>query len=80
MKRERERKRERGQLAMKRETKREREQLDMKKVSVQPLVIVVAHKRPQSFSQKCRWQVTPKHAYTFDPTKSEWAGIVLELH
>ena len=19
------------------------------------------------------WQVTPKHAYTFDPTKSEWA-------
>ena len=31
MKRERERKRERGQLAMKRETKREREQLDMKK-------------------------------------------------
>ena len=23
--------------------------------------------------QKCRWQVTPKHAYTFDPTKSAWA-------
>ena len=21
----------------------------------------------------CRWQVTPKHAYTLDPTKSEWA-------
>ena len=20
-----------------------------------------------------RWQVTPKHAYTLDPTKSEWA-------
>ena len=26
-----------------------------------------------SFCQKCRWQVTPKHAYTFDPMKSEWA-------
>ena len=21
----------------------------------------------------CRWQVTPKHAYILDPTKSEWA-------
>ena len=28
--------------------------------------------RPRSFCQKCRWQVTPKHEYTFDPTKSEW--------
>ena len=27
----------------------------------------------RSFFQKCRWQVTQKHAYTFDPTKSEWA-------
>ena len=26
-----------------------------------------------SFCQKCRWQVTPKHAYTLDPAKSEWA-------
>ena len=33
----------------------------------------VAHKRPRSFCQKCRWQVTSKHAYTFDPMKSEWA-------
>ena len=33
----------------------------------------MAHKRPWSFWQKCRWQVTRKHAYTFDPTKSEWA-------
>ena len=33
----------------------------------------VARKRPWSFCQKCRWQVTPKHAYTLDPTKSEWA-------
>ena len=30
-------------------------------------------KIPRSFCQKCRWQVTPKHAYTLDPAKSEWA-------
>ena len=35
-----------------------------------PLVTAVARKRAQSF---CRWQVTPKHAYNLDPTKSEWA-------
>ena len=29
-----------------------------------PRVIAVARKRPRSFYQKCRWQVTPKHAYT----------------
>ena len=28
-------------------------------------------KDPGHFAK--RWQVTPKHAYTFDPTKSEWA-------
>ena len=33
----------------------------------------MARKRPRSFCQKCRWQVTHKHAYAFDPTKSEWA-------
>ena len=38
-----------------------------------PRVTAVARKRPRSFCQKCRWYVTPKHAYTFDPTKSEWA-------
>ena len=38
-----------------------------------PRVIAVARKRPRSFCQKCRWQVTPKHAYTFDPTMFEWA-------
>ena len=26
--------------------------------------------RSRSFRQKYRWQVTPKHAYTLDPTKS----------
>ena len=29
-----------------------------------PCVTTVAHKRPQSFCQKCRWQVTAKHACT----------------
>ena len=38
-----------------------------------PRVIAVARKRPRLFCQKCRWQVTPEHAYTLDPTKSEWA-------
>ena len=38
-----------------------------------PRVTAVAHERPRSFCQKCRWQVTPKHAYTLDPAKSEWA-------
>ena len=33
----------------------------------------VARKRPRSIYQKCRWQVTPKLAYTLDPSKSEWA-------
>ena len=29
-----------------------------------PHLTAVARKRPQSFCQKCRWQVTAKHAYT----------------
>ena len=29
-----------------------------------PRVTAVAHKRSWSFCQKCRWQVTAKHAYT----------------
>ena len=41
-----------------------------------PRVTAVAHKRPRSFCQKCRWQVTPKCAYTLDPTKSEWTDHV----
>ena len=35
-------------------------------------VTAVARKRPLSLLQKCRWQVTPKYAYTLDPTKWEW--------
>ena len=38
-----------------------------------PRVTAMTRKRPRSFCQKCRWQVTPKHAHTFDLTKSEWA-------
>ena len=36
-----------------------------------PRVTAVARKRPRSFYHKCSWQVTPKHAYTFDQTMSE---------
>ena len=34
-------------------------------------------KTPQSFCQKCRWQVTLIHAYTRDPTKVEWADYAV---
>ena len=32
-----------------------------------PRVTTVARKRSRSFCQKCRWQVTAKHAYTLSP-------------
>ena len=38
-----------------------------------PRVTTVACKRPWSFCQKCRWQVTPEYAYTFHPVNMEWA-------
>ena len=38
-----------------------------------PRVTTVTRKRLRSFCQKCRWQVTPKHAYTLYSSKSEWA-------
>ena len=41
-----------------------------------PCVTAVTSKRPRSFCQKCKWQVTRKHAYTLDPQKSEWADYV----
>ena len=41
-----------------------------------PCVTAGARKRPQSFCQKYRWQVTPKHTYALDPTKSEWADYL----
>ena len=46
---------------------------DSYSVSIPTHVTAVACKRPWSFCQKCRWQVTPKHAYTLDPSKWEWA-------
>ena len=42
-----------------------------------PHVTTVAHKRPRSFCQKCRWRVTPKHTYTLDPSKPEWADYAV---
>ena len=29
--------------------------------------------QPPCYHKKCMWQVTLKHAYTLDPSKSEWA-------
>ena len=43
-----------------------------------PPVTAVACKRPLSSCQKCRWQVTPKHAYTLDQTKSN-CGLTIPL-
>ena len=43
-----------------------------------PHVTAVAHKRPRPFYQKCRWQVTLKDAYAFDPTNSEWADYAAD--
>ena len=47
-------------------------------VSVPFLCYCSAQKRPQSFCQKCRRQVTDKHAYILDPTKLEWADYVVQ--
>ena len=41
-------------------------------------VTTVARERPRSLCQKCRWQNTPKHAHTLDPTKSEWADYAAQ--
>ena len=38
-----------------------------------PRITTVACKRPRSFCQKYRRQVTPKHAYTLVSSKPEWA-------
>ena len=40
-----------------------------------PRVTAVARKRPRSFCQKCRWQVTAKHAYTLRMWLS-WSDMV----
>ena len=41
--------------------------------SVSVPITAVARKRPRSFCQKCRLQVTSKHAITLDITQSESA-------
>ena len=38
-----------------------------------PRFTSVTRKRPRPVCRNCGWQVTPTHAYTLDPTKSEWA-------
>ena len=38
-----------------------------------PHVTAVAHKRSQSFCQKCRWQVTAKHALIYIPYACDFA-------
>ena len=52
--------------------------VDSYSVSPPPHVTTVACKRPRSFCQKCRWQVTLNHAYTLNSTKSEWADYALQ--
>ena len=47
--------------------------LDLIRCPFRPRVTAVARNRPRSFCQKCRWLVTPKHTYSHDPSKSEWA-------
>ena len=47
-------------------------------VSSPPCVTAVAHKRSESFCQKCRWQVTPEHLYILDPMISEWADRAVQ--
>ena len=32
------------------------------------------HVKDPGHSAKCRWQVIPEHAYSLDPSKSEWAN------
>ena len=46
---------------------------DSYSVSIPPSVTAMARKRPLSFCQKCRRQVTPKHAYPLYLLKLEWA-------
>ena len=47
-------------------------------VSIPPHVSVVACKRPWSFCQKYKWQVTPKNTYTLNTAKLEWADYAVQ--
>ena len=50
---------------------------DSYSVFISLCVTTVACKRHWSFSQQCRWQVTPRHAYILEPTKLEWADYAV---
>ena len=41
--------------------------------SVSTIIVMWHVKKLNSFCQKCRWQVTPKHTYNLNPMQSEWA-------
>ena len=47
-------------------------------VSLPPLRYCSSMLKSLSFCQKCRWQVTPIHAYTFDPLKREWTDSAVQ--
>ena len=42
-------------------------------------LVFLACKRPYSFCQRCRCQVTPKHTYILNLTKSEWADYAVQV-
>ena len=48
--------------------------LTLSRCPFHPRVTAVARKKTRSFCQKCRWQVTPKHAC---PPKSVWADYAV---
>ena len=56
-----------------------RDRLTVIRCPFHPRVTAAARKRPLSFCQKCRWQVTPTHACTLGPTKSEWADYAVQV-
>ena len=45
-----------------------------------PRVTIVARKRPRPFCQKCRWQVTPKYAYTLDQRSRSGLTMLMCRH
>ena len=44
------------------------------------IITTVAHKRPRSFCQNCRWQATAKHLYILYPTHTPHGPILLYRH
>ena len=50
----------------------------LSRLPVHPHVTAVARKRPRLFCQKCRWQATPRYAYTLDSTEA-WVGVYVTI-